>query len=465
MRRPIAALTALLVLLTGCTSDDPEPRPSPQAPRTADSGSSGAEPRIGPGIMERSFAHMDALQSIAERNEGNRAHGTPGYQDSLRYVEETLHAAGFDTRRFAADAVVDSEGSAKLEIIQGEKIDLGKVNPMTRTPNTAAGGVTAPISRARTSVGCQEGDYAANDATIVLVERGLCPFAEKANHAKAAGALAMIVYNTSGGGDLNAELATDKDVVPTVGISDKAGRQLVAALENSQIVAHLEVEARHESLPIVDLIADWPEDDRDGTVMVGAHLDSVPAGPGINDNASGVALALAMAEHLADEGEASGLRLGFWDAEEVGLVGSGAYVKSLREEDLERISAYINLDMVASPNGLPGLYGGGRPLEAFEQAMEELGEDYQLLSIGGASDHAWFEGVDVPVVGVYTGAGEELTADEAARFGGNPNVPRDECYHRACDVVGELDTKAVRDRLSILGEAAVSTVATLLEER
>ena len=172
-----------------------------------------------------------------------------------------------------------------------------------------------------------------------------------------------------------------------------------------------------------------------------------------------------VSEIFADEGEASGLRLGFWDAEEVGLVGSGAYVKSLREEDLERISAYINLDMVASPNGLPGLYGGGRPLEAFEQAMEELGEDYQLLSIGGASDHAWFEGVDVPVVGVYTGAGEELTADEAARFGGNPNVPRDECYHRACDVVGELDTKAVRDRLSILGEAAVSTVATLLEER
>jgi len=148
MRRPIAALTALLVLLTGCTSDEPEPRPSPPAPRTANSGSSGAEPRIGAGIMERSFAHMDALQSIAERNEGNRAHGTPGYQDSLRYVEETLQAAGFDTRRFAADAVVDSEGSAKLEIIQGEKIDLGKVNPMTRTPNTAGGGVTAPISRA-----------------------------------------------------------------------------------------------------------------------------------------------------------------------------------------------------------------------------------------------------------------------------------------------------------------------------
>lgn len=64
--------------------------------------------------------------------------------------------------------------------------------------------------------------------------------------------------------------------------------------------------------------------------MAGGHLDSVEEGPGINDNASGVAALLEVAERTSDR---SGLRLGFWAEEELGLYGSEQDVEKLGDDE------------------------------------------------------------------------------------------------------------------------------------
>ena len=75
--------------------------------------------------------------------------------------------------------------------------------------------------------------------------------------------------------------------------------------------------------------------------MIGAHLDSVTAGPGINDNGSGSAANLEVALAVARTGfqPARHLRFGWWGAEELGLRGSTAYVNSLQHRRSARRSA------------------------------------------------------------------------------------------------------------------------------
>ena len=123
--------------------------------------------------------------------------------------------------------------------------------------------------------------------------------------------------------------------------------------------------------------------------MVGAHLDSVREGPGINDNGSGVAVTLALAERLRNQ---RGLRFGFWGAEELGLYGSRRYVASLSAAERRRITGYLNLDMLGSPNAVRYLYGAGRVRDALVKALRARKLRYETISIGASSDHAPFAG-------------------------------------------------------------------------
>lgn len=105
-----------------------------------------------------------------------------------------------------------------------------------------------------------------------------------------------------------------------------------------------------------NLIADWPGGDANQVVMAGSHLDSVTAGPGINDNGSGSAAILetALAVSRAQYQPTKHLRFAWWGAEELGMVGSKYYVNSLSSANRAKISDYLNFDMIGSPN--PGYF-------------------------------------------------------------------------------------------------------------
>ena len=183
-------------------------------------------------------------------------------------------------------------------------------------------------------------------------------------------------------------------------------------------------------------------------VLLGAHLDSVANGPGINDNGSGTALVLEVARqarrlHVRPK---HGLRFAFWGAEELGLVGSTSYVNSLSSTARSRIRGVLNLDMVGSRNFARIVYdGNGQPPgsnrieSAFRAYFASRGLAVEEASLGGGSDHAAFARAGIPVGGLFTGADEPKSAELARRFGGEAGRSFDSCYHKACDTVANID--------------------------
>ncbi|HYQ63800.1 M28 family metallopeptidase [Actinophytocola sp.] len=201
-----------------------------------------------------------------------------------------------------------------------------------------------------------------------------------------------------------------------------------------------------------NLIAEWPRGDANNVLMAGGHLDSVTAGPGINDNGSGSSALLETALTIArqDYTPAKRIRFGWWGAEERGLVGSTFYVNSLASADRSRIKAYVNFDMVGSPN--PGYFvysASGQPSGslALQQVLQEpfaaMGVPTELTSVGGRSDHAAFANAGIPVGGLFTGAEETKTTAQAQKWGGTAGQAFDRCYHASCDTTSNIDVTAL----------------------
>jgi Zn-dependent M28 family amino/carboxypeptidase len=205
-------------------------------------------------------------------------------------------------------------------------------------------------------------------------------------------------------------------------------------------------------------------------IMVGAHLDGVSDGPGMNDNASGSAAALETALRLAKE-SASGtpIRFAFWGAEERGLIGSRHHVDALSDEERRRIRFYINLDMVGSPN-----FGRFIQLSQTERTAETAGiiqaftdtfmsknlavEERSRNQRGFGSDDAAFAAKNIPTLGLFTGAGNAKSEEHAARFGGQAGQPYDPCYHKACDTAENVDR-------AVLGQMTDALTHVLLSAR
>jgi aminopeptidase Y len=182
--------------------------------------------------------------------------------------------------------------------------------------------------------------------------------------------------------------------------------------------------------------------------MVGAHLDSVNAGPGINDNGSGSAAILETAEQLGKVKPRNKVRFALWGAEESGLVGSIYYVNNLSEADRAKIALYLNFDMIGSPNHVFFVYdgddsdgvgagpgpGGSAPIEkVFESFYASRGLPFKGTDFSGRSDYGPFITAGIPAGGLFTGAEGVKTAAEAALWGGTAGEQYDPCYHLACD--------------------------------
>ena len=245
---------------------------------------------------------------------------------------------------------------------------MGATYEMGAFTGTGTGDVTGNViaidinlvpPRATTS-GCEAADFAGLDfsgaSDIALIQRGTCTFGVKALNAEAAGAEAVIIFN-QGDTALREGLIVGTlgglDVVdiPVVGASFADG----AALAQAGSTAHVRVDPP-ESRPQVNVIAELAGTNDDNVVMAGAHLDSVLAGPGINDNGSGSAALIEVAEQLGKLKPENTLRFAWWGAEESGLIGSTAYVNGLSAAERERIALYLNFDMIGSPNYIQMVY-------------------------------------------------------------------------------------------------------------
>jgi Zn-dependent M28 family amino/carboxypeptidase len=399
--------------------------------------------------------HQAAFQFIADASGGTRASGTPGYDDSGWYVGMKLEEAGYDvTYQEFDDPFFQELAPAELE----QLAPIPKVYPYFDVTGFAtmtfsgSGDVTgtaegvdlllppAPFPNGSTS-GCEADDFAGfTPGNIAIIQRGGCTFALKAANAEAAGAIGVIIFNEGQPGRTDAFLGTlgaPGATVPVVGAAFDVGVELAAG----GVAARLAVDAVSALLPTFNVLAETSEG-----VMVGAHLDSVDAGPGIQDNGSGSAAILEVALQMAKVRPRNKVRFAWWGAEESGLVGSTFYVNSLAAEEQDDIALYLNFDMIGSPNFARFIYDGdgsefgfvappgSDAIEAFfEDFYAELGLFSEPTPFTGGSDYFAFIVAGIPSGGLFTGASGIKTPEQAAIYGGTAGEQYDPCYHLACD--------------------------------
>ncbi|KRF34886.1 M28 family metallopeptidase [Nocardioides sp. Soil805] len=198
-----------------------------------------------------------------------------------------------------------------------------------------------------------------------------------------------------------------------------------------------------------NLVADWPGGDPEHVVMLGGHLDSVSSGPGINDNGTGSAGLLENALAFAASGTVpkNHVRLGFWGAEEQGLLGSKHYMATLPTADKDRIELYLNFDMIGSPN--PGYFvyddnpAGDAARDDLTAYFTSRGIPWEYIDVQGRSDHAAFRSYGIPTSGTFTGAETTMTSAQASKWGGQAGRAFDPCYHASCDTTANVDTTAL----------------------
>jgi len=394
--------------------------------------------------------HQAAFQVIADANGGNRAAGTPGYDASLEYVVDRMTAAGYNVTLNA------------FSVEYRPPVILQQLAPVAATYETGAftgtgsGDITGNVypvdinlapPRATTS-GCEAADFAGFPAgAIALIQRGICSFADKALNAEAAGAVAVIIFNQGNTPDreglIIGTLGETTVNIPVVGASFADG----VALSQPGSTAHVKVDPI-QSITQYNVFAESKHGDPGNVVMAGAHLDSVQRGPGINDNGSGAAALLEVAEQMAKVDPRNKVRFAWWGATESGLVGSTAYVDALNQAEKDRIALYLNFDTVGSPNhvffvydgddsdavGAPAGPGGSAAIEkTFEGYFNSRGLPFKGTDLSGGSDHLPFIDAGIPSGGLYSGSTEVKTAEEAAAWGGTAGLQYDPCYHQACD--------------------------------
>jgi Zn-dependent M28 family amino/carboxypeptidase len=370
--------------------------------------------------------HLRALERIADANGGTRSTGTPGYDASARYVRDRLARAGYRARLAPFPFTSYREELERGRQLTPVQRDL-RPEALDYSPSTPAGGLDGAVVAA--GDGCQAGDFAAVGGKIALVRRGTCFFAVKAQNAERAGAVAVVVYNNEPG-TVDATLGSpDATRIPAVTITAALGQALASARDAT---VRLEIRTTTRRTTSRNVVAD-----RTGTgrvLVVGAHLDSVGSGAGINDNGTGVAALIELAKALRRHAPQLDVRFAFWGAEELGLHGSRAYVQQLGAVDRARIVGYLNFDMLGSRRFVRGVYAG--PFAAtFTRYFRDRGLAARTIDIEGRSDHAPFAQAGIPVGGLYAGG--------------------DDCYHRACDRLASVNLRGLGE----LADAAAHAVA------
>ncbi|MFF4319949.1 M28 family metallopeptidase [Streptomyces sp. NPDC001568] len=433
--------------------------------------------------------HLAKFQQIADANGGNRAAGTPGHAASAAYVHDTLKKAGYQVSYQDFDIHEARTRTERTTVLGAGPRELATA-AFTFTPSTPAGGLTAPLALARVdeSPGCTADDYPAGAfaGRIALVKRGTCTFVEKQKAAAEAGALGVIVYNHSGTTPVRGGFSSPAEgLIPSAGITLADGEALAAAVAAGEVKVRLDLDQEHVKKTTRNVIAETRGGRADRVVAVGAHLDSVPEGPGINDNGSGSAGLLEVALKLADEGAnkkgkgkqpANKVRFAWWSAEELGLLGSEHYVARLSEKQKEDIALYLNFDMIASPNPAQFVYdgddsdkvgagagpAGSAQIEALINGfLDKKGKPHEGSDFDGRSDYGPFIANGIPAGGTFTGAEGIKTAEQAKRYGGTAGAPYDPNYHGAGDTLKNLDLKAFDTNLDVIAHA-VGTFAESL---
>jgi aminopeptidase Y len=182
------------------------------------------------------------------------------------------------------------------------------------------------------------------------------------------------------------------------------------------------------------------------------------AGPGVNDNGSGVAVALEIAVQMGKVKPRNRVRFALWGASESGLEGSRYYLNDLSAAARNQIALYLDAHMLGSPNHVffvldgddsdgvgagPGPAGSDAIERTFARFFAAAGQPFKGVDFTGRSDYAPFIALGIPSGGLFAGSEVIKTAEEAAVWGGTAGTQYDPCYHQACDTFANVSLLAL----------------------
>jgi len=447
-----------------------------------------------PGLLR----HTQALEDIAYATPGrNRVVGSKGHNKTIEYILATLQdprlngyydvfvqdfQVSVQESGNASLTTTTESGAIKWTPIVAEFSPNGTFTlPLVLVDNLGCNAVRFPINYHRRSIKPTQTDFpAAVSSSIALISRGVCKFAHKSALAGAAGARGAIIYNNVAGNfavSLGLSQPEQGPVIPTIGITLANGTALAEQLKaGARVSAAFDVATLISRTMTTNILAQTACGDEDNVIMLGAHTDSVKAGPGINDNGSGTAALLEIALQLSRFRVRNAVRWAFWSAEEQGLIGSENYVASLNKSDIAKIRAYLNFDMLASPNyryatfdgaqkyfNTSGVPPGSGALDAlFREWFEGEGLNITAAEFTGRSDYASFFDSEIPTGGLATGSNGNKTKEEVEMFGGQEGVWYDPNYHGAGDNMTNLAVEALTNNAKSIGYV-VGTLGRSLE--
>ncbi|KAK1671238.1 peptidase family M28 [Colletotrichum godetiae] len=395
---------------------------------------------------ENLMANLEALNEIAFANGGNRAFGLPGYAASVDYVWDRISVIPA-TKAWKQDFPATFGQVTSIDFnVDGESI---YVFGLTYSPSTSAEGITAEIVLGPDgAAACDAANYEGLNVQdkIVLVQRFRCPtggtLAGRVRPAAAAGAAAVIVYHdittNATAGSLSAP--DPEGFVPAGFINLADGLKIKERLDAGETVqAHFQQTQIVEERITQNVFVETEEGDPHNVVMLGAHLDSVQAGPGINDDGSGTSLLLELFLAMTQYRTKNKVRFAWWGAEENGLLGSKFYCSNLPASDVDDLLVYLNFDMVAkgffgvadtdgSTHGSAGPAGSDVVEHIYEAYYQSQGLEVTPAVLTNGSDYASFwQILGKPFGFLHTGTA----------------VAQDPCYHQACDTIENPDPNTI----------------------
>ncbi len=395
------------------------------------------------------YSHLAALQTIADFSGGNRGYDKIGFSRSASYVTAVLRAAGYDVTQQRVPYTDFDVTSEKLVVDGTTTVPVLMTRFTPSTPSTGIDALVAALPAGRT--GCATADYDGVDVTgsVIVIARAACGYTAQQQVAASAGARAVLIYYPTPTPQNNYRFIayTPADfTIPMASVSQRDGEEFIRRSATGARV-RLTLQGANTQRTTTNLFAETRGGDPNNVVMVGAHLDSVTEGPGINDNGSTAAAVLQTAIKLAPNQNdvTNKVRFAWWGAEELVDVGSAYYVAHLSATERGRITALLNGELIASPNAGrfvwdPGTGGGHVIADLFAGYFGGRALPYERTSPDSVgSDHLEFSAAGIPVGGIDGGNLAIKTAAQQVLFGGQTGQMFDACYHQPCDSLSNIN--------------------------
>ncbi|KAF5092284.1 hypothetical protein D0Z00_004659 [Geotrichum galactomycetum] len=402
-----------------------------------------------------------------------RVIGSGGHYSTLSQIESSLRMLGpyFNVTKQYFKAPTGVIFASSLTV---NKTLVADAIPFDLTPPTfKKKPIIAPMVLVANQ-GCNLADYpAAVNGSIALIERGTCSFGNKSGLAGQSGAAGAIIFNNvPGEGVLQGTMGSlNPNQVATIGVSYEEGSVWAGALaKNLTLSASLFIDSFVKNVSTFNLIAETAYGDENNVVMLGAHSDSVAAGPGINDDGSGTISLIEVALALSNFNVTNKVRFAWWAGEEEGLLGSDYYVSQLTPTENSQIRLFMDYDMMASPNYAYQVYNASDDINPVgSAALKQLYIDfytannvnYTLIPFDGRSDYDGFIKNGIPGGGIATGAEGIKTPEEALLFGGMAGQAYDPCYHQLCDDTTNLNYEAWILNTKLIAHSVATYAASL----